>query len=113
MKTTLFLAALVAVAVAAPPASHDQHQVVLLKQQLHNNIGTGEGYEFSFEQDDGQKRQEYAEPIQVIAEDGSSQTAYRVRGSYSYQHPDTKQEYTVTYVADENGFVADYPKNLH
>lgn len=53
----------------------------------------------SFEQSDGQKRDEQGEVRNV----GSENEAIAVRGSFSFVGDDG-QTYTVTYVADENGF---------
>jgi hypothetical protein len=53
----------------------------------------------SFEQSDGQKRDEQGE----VRNAGSENEAIAVRGSFSFV-ADDGQTYTVTYVADENGF---------
>lgn len=53
----------------------------------------------SFEQSDGTKRDEQGELINA----GSENESIAVRGSYSWVGPDNVV-YTVTYIADENGF---------
>jgi hypothetical protein len=53
----------------------------------------------SFEQSDGQKRDEQGEVKNL----GAENEFVAVRGSFSFVGDDG-QTYTVTYVADENGF---------
>lgn len=52
----------------------------------------------SYEQSDGQKREESA----VVNNFGSENESIAIRGSFSFV-ADDGQTYTVTYVADENG----------
>ncbi|XP_051175671.1 larval cuticle protein 65Ag1-like [Leptopilina boulardi] len=82
----------------APAAS----EIVLVNERLHENNGL-EGYQYSYELSDGQKKEETAELINA----GSEEEAIAVRGSYQWVDPATGQEYKVTYVADENGFRAE------
>ena len=56
-------------------------------------------FNYSFEQSDGQKREEQAE----LKNAGTENEAISVRGSFSFVGDDG-QTYTVTYIADENGF---------
>lgn len=58
----------------------------------------------SFEQSDGQSRQEEA----VVNNLGTENESLSVRGSFSFVAPDG-QTYTVTYIADENGFQPSAP----
>lgn len=60
---------------------------------------------FSFETSDGQSKQETGELIHP----GTENEAIAVRGAYSYVGPDGNV-YTVTYIADENGF---QPQGVH
>jgi Insect cuticle protein len=53
----------------------------------------------SYEQSDGQKREEEA----VVNNFGSENESIAIRGSFSFV-ADDGQTYTVTYIADENGF---------
>lgn len=53
----------------------------------------------SYETSDGTSRQEQAE----LKNAGEENAALEVRGSYTWTAPDG-QSYTVTYVADENGY---------
>ena len=59
---------------------------------------------YRFEQSDGQKREESA----VVNNLGSDNESIAVRGSFSFVGDDG-QTYTVTYVADENGFQPSAP----
>lgn len=54
---------------------------------------------YSYEQSDGQKREESA----VVNNFGSENESIAIRGSFSFV-ADDGQTYTVTYIADENGF---------
>ena len=54
---------------------------------------------FSFEQSDGQKRSE----VGTVKNAGAENESLSVTGSFSFVGEDG-QTYTVTYVADENGF---------
>lgn len=83
-------------------------EVTLLRELQHNNIGTDSGYEFAYEQSDGQKRQERAELIAPRSVD--EEPILRVQGSYSYYNPYDGQTYIVEYTADENGF---HPRGAH
>ncbi|KAF3421767.1 hypothetical protein E2986_04098 [Frieseomelitta varia] len=98
------LAALVAVAVAAPPAIVPQ-QIVLVKEVPSDNVGLG-GYTYGFQLSDGQAREETAE----LVGGGTDDQFLRVRGSFSFVDPHTNVAYTVNYVADENGF---HPEGEH
>ena len=62
-------------------------------------------YPFSFETSDGHSRQEQAELKDVA---GSENKALVIRGQYSFV-ADDGQTYTVTYIADENGFQPSAP----
>jgi hypothetical protein len=61
-------------------------------------------YLYSYEQSDGQSRQESA----VVNNLGSDAEEIVVRGSFSFLGDDG-QTYTVTYVADKNGFQPSAP----
>ncbi|CAO1320124.1 unnamed protein product [Diamesa hyperborea] len=93
MKFLIVLAFCIAASLAAP-ASDD---VQILKNDFEN-IGV-DGYKFAFEQSDGQAREEFAELKNV----GTETEAISVKGSFSFIGDDG-QTYTVTYIADENGF---------
>lgn len=55
---------------------------------------------YSYEQSDGQKREESA----VVNNFGSENESIAIRGSFSFVGDDG-QTYTVTYIADENGMI--------
>ncbi|XP_057334102.1 flexible cuticle protein 12-like [Microplitis mediator] len=95
MKMIIALVALVAVAAAAPV-----EDVVVVKSQENNNIGV-DGYQYSYELSNGQNVEETGELRNVA---GEETPVIVVRGSFSYTDPATGTQYTVTYVADENGF---------
>lgn len=89
------------VAVSAAPAGKDTSDVTVLNRSFSND---GNAYKFGFEQSDGQKREETGE-IKVI----DKESGIVMRGSYSFV-ADDGQTYTVTYIADENGF---QPEGAH
>jgi len=97
MKFLIVFALCVVAALAAPA-----DDVTILKSEF-DNIGI-DGYNFAFEQSDGQKRDESA----VVNNLGSENESISVRGSFSFVGDDG-QTYTVTYVADENGFQPSAP----
>ncbi|KAG5676768.1 hypothetical protein PVAND_006577 [Polypedilum vanderplanki] len=88
----LVVFSLVIVAALAAPAD-----VEILKSDFEN-LGL-DSYNFAYEQSDGQKREESA----VVNNFGSENESIAIRGSFSFV-ADDGQTYTVTYVADENGF---------
>lgn len=94
MKLLVVFAFLFAAAVAAPPRV-DTSGVTVLSRSFSND---GNLYKFGFEQSDGQKREETGEVKLIEKESGIV-----MRGSYSFV-ADDGQTYTVTYIADENGF---------
>jgi len=76
----IFILALVAGVLAAPQNPND---IAIVKQEEVNNIGVG-GYRFSYEQSDGQKREETAE----LKNEGTENEALSVTGSFSFIAPD-------------------------
>ena len=98
-------AAILAVAVALPQRlSAPSKEVVVVKETLHDNIGL-DSYKYNYELSDGSKRDESAQ----VETRGVEDAILRVRGSFSFVGEDG-QTYTVTYVADENGF---QPQGAH
>lgn len=95
MKFIVILALAVTACLAAP--LDDSANAQILKYE-NENIGI-DGYKFAYETSDGTSHQEEAE----LKNAGSENEAMSVRGSYSWTAPDG-QVYTVTYIADENGF---------
>lgn len=98
MKFIIVLALCVVAALAAPPTG----SVEVLKSAFVND-GTS-GYTFGFEQSDGQKRDE----VGTLKNAGTETESISVTGSFSFIAEDG-QTYTVTYVADENGFQPSAP----
>lgn len=76
----LIILALIAGILAAPQNPND---ITIVKQEEVNNIGVG-GYRFSYEQSDGQKREETAE----LKNEGTDNEALSVVGSFSFIAPD-------------------------
>ncbi|XP_018307057.1 cuticular protein 28 [Mycetomoellerius zeteki] len=96
MKTVFVILALIAGVLAAPQSN--PNDITIVNQEEVNNIGVG-GYHFSYEQSDGQKREETAE----LKNEGTENEALSVVGSFSFIAPDG-HTYRVDYTADENGF---------
>ena len=92
MKFLIVLALAFTAVLAAPPAA----DVTVLRSDFNNDPQTG--YNFAFEQSDGQTRDETGEVRNLGAED----EFVAVRGSFTFV-ADDGQTYTVNYVADENG----------
>ena len=88
-----------ALAVAAPPQLRKDQDVVVVKERLHDNIGL-DSYQYNYQLSDGQQKEESAQ-LQVI---DPKNAALVVRGSFSWVDPATNQQYTINYIADENGF---------
>ncbi|KXJ75907.1 hypothetical protein RP20_CCG010767 [Aedes albopictus] len=95
MKLFMVLAAVLAIALAAPP--QDERDAHITKYE-NDNLGL-DGYRFQFDTSNRLQRQEEAQ----LKNFGDDVSALVVRGSYSYTGDDG-QVYTVNYIADENGF---------
>lgn len=76
MKLFIILSLVFAVALAAPPKTTED--ITLLKSDFSNDPQTG--YNFAFEQSDGQRRDETGEVKNLGAED----EYVAVRGSFSF-----------------------------
>ncbi|KAJ6640663.1 Flexible cuticle protein 12 [Pseudolycoriella hygida] len=96
MKMIICLAALIAVALAAPL---DESNVATVLRYDNDNVGV-EGYKYGFDTSDGISRDEQGELVDVGTDDESIQ----VRGSFSYTGPDGVI-YNVVYTAGKDGFV--------
>ncbi|KAH8303991.1 hypothetical protein KR018_000227 [Drosophila ironensis] len=99
MKFLIVFVALFAVALAAPAAQQDAY---ILRQDADVQP---DGFNYNYETSDGQK----ADAAGVVNYLGTDHESLAVRGSYSFVGDDG-QTYTVTYVADENGF---QPQGAH
>lgn len=95
MKFIVVLALTFAACLAKPVDDSSNAQIIRYES---DNIGI-DGYNFAYETSDGTKHEEHAE----LKNAGSENEALSVSGSYSWTAPDG-QVYTVTYIADENGF---------
>ncbi|XP_063379249.1 larval cuticle protein 1-like isoform X2 [Cydia fagiglandana] len=92
------VAALVAVSLAAP-ADAPVPQIISAEFDQKPEGG----YVYSYETQDGIKKNEQGEVKTVNDEDNKPQQVVVVRGTYSYADNDG-QLHNVNYVADENGF---------
>ncbi|XP_011565051.2 flexible cuticle protein 12 [Plutella xylostella] len=100
MKSFMILALFAVAALASPVEYKD---ATILRQNL-DNIGV-DGYNYAVETSDGKRQEEQGQ----LVNPGTENEALVVRGSYSYTGPDGVV-YTVTYVADQNGF---QPQGAH
>ncbi|KAG8041459.1 hypothetical protein G9C98_002752 [Cotesia typhae] len=98
MRTIVILLVLASVASLGLTAPAPQQEITIIRQEENNSIGVG-GYHFSYEQSDGQKRDETAE----LENEGTDDEAMKIVGSYSFVAPDGKT-YRVDYTADRDGY---------
>ncbi|XP_055318517.1 larval cuticle protein 65Ag1-like [Sitodiplosis mosellana] len=109
MKFVIVFAALFAVALAAPQSNPADAQATIVEQ--NSDIDPQGNFQYSSKTSNGISAQEQGQlkpnPAPKSAEDPSAFIA--VQGSFSYTGPDG-QQYTVNYVADENGF---QPQGAH
>ncbi|XP_075971209.1 flexible cuticle protein 12-like [Anticarsia gemmatalis] len=101
MKSFIVVALFVAAAVAAPAGPDADAQVLRYES---DNIGV-DGFSYAYETSNGISHSEQGQ----VTNAGSENEAIAVRGQFSYTGPDG-QIYTVTYIADENGF---QPQGAH
>ncbi|CAH1117690.1 unnamed protein product [Phaedon cochleariae] len=94
MKMIFVLFAIMAVAAAAPQQA-DKDAVVTKYDSDNTGI---DGYNFAFETSNGISQQESGQ----LANVGSENESMQVKGSYTFNWNGVT--YTVTYIADENGF---------
>ncbi|XP_065360005.1 larval cuticle protein 65Ab1-like [Calliphora vicina] len=99
MKFFIVFAALFAVALAAPA----EHGAEIVRQESDVQP---ESYNFVSETSDGTHKSEEGHLKDV----GTEHEAIVVHGSYSWVDEKTGEKFTVTYVADENGF---QPEGAH
>ncbi|KFB43832.1 AGAP006000-PA-like protein [Anopheles sinensis] len=96
MKFALLFVALCVAATMAVPVPDSDAQVLKF-----DSVVNPESYNYAYETSNGIQAQEAGELKNLGDVPGLS-----VRGSYTYTGPDG-QVYTVTYLADENGFQPD------
>ncbi|XP_061393858.1 larval cuticle protein 65Ab1-like [Musca vetustissima] len=94
MKIVIVLAALIAIAVAAP--APNEHAEIL---KLDSNV-EHDGYSFDVETSDGTSRHEDGK----VKDFDSEHPAIVVHGTFTWKDEHDGKVYTVNYVADENGF---------
>ena len=94
----ILLAVFVAVAAAAP----QETKVILIKSQTQNHDTEKQEYSFSYETENGISVSESGKQKQFGDKPEDAGTVSQ--GKYSY--PEDSVTYTVTWVADENGFQA-------
>ena len=93
-----------ALAIGAPQQLNPQ-LTTIVKELPNNNIGL-DSYQYSYELSDGQHKEESAQ----VETRGPEDAILRVKGSFAWVDPATNQQYTVSYIADENGF---QPQGAH
>ncbi|ENN78644.1 hypothetical protein HUJ04_002900 [Dendroctonus ponderosae] len=103
MKMFIIISMFVAAALAAPQVNPADAQAQVLKYDS-DNAGI-DGYNFAFETSNGISQQEQG----TLQNAGSENESIAVRGSFTYTGADGVV-YTVTYIADENGF---QPQGAH
>merc|ERR1712071_603927 len=100
MKSMILIAVFLAVAAAAP-APQESQPILILKQSQNHDTEKQE-YSFSYEAENGISVSESRVQKQIGATPEESGTVSQ--GKYSY--PEEGVTYTITWVADENGFQA-------
>merc|ERR1712127_130739 len=98
MKSMILIAVFLAVAAAAPQES----KPILILKQSQNHDTEKQVYTFSYETENGISVSESGVQKQIGAKADEAGTVSQ--GKYSY--PEEGKTYTVTWVADENGFQA-------
>merc|ERR1712191_893 len=98
MKSMILIAVFLAVAAAAPQES----KPILILKQSQNHDTEKQVYSFSYETENGISVSESGVQKQIGAKADEAGTVSQ--GKYSY--PEEGKTYTVTWVADENGFQA-------
>merc|ERR1712127_254439 len=98
MKSMILIAVFLAVAAAAPQES----QPILILKQSQNHDTENQVYSFSYETENGISVSESG--VQKQIGDKPEEAGTVSQGKYSY--PEDSVTYTITWVADENGFQA-------
>merc|ERR1712191_3543 len=98
MKSMILIAVFLAVAAAAPQES----KPILILKQSQNHDTEKQVYSFSYETETGISVSESGVQKQIGAKADEAGTVSQ--GKYSY--PEDSVTYTITWVADENGFQA-------
>merc|ERR1712047_102738 len=101
MKSMILFAVFLAVAAAAP-APQDEKPIILIVKQTQNHDTEKQEYSFSYEAENGISVSESG--VQKQFGDKPEDAGTVSQGKYSY--PEDSVTYTITWVADENGFQA-------
>merc|ERR1712240_327719 len=101
MKSMILFAVFLAVAAAAPAPQEAAPVILIVKQTQNHDTGKQE-YSFSYETENGISVSESGKQKQFGDKPEDAGTVSQ--GKYSY--PEDSVTYTVTWVADENGFQA-------
>merc|ERR1711928_264269 len=101
MKSMILFAVFLAVAAAAP-APQEAAPVILIVKQTQNHDTEKQEYSFSYETENGISVSESGKQKQFGDKPEDAGTVSQ--GKYSY--PEDSVTYTITWVADENGFQA-------
>ncbi|KAJ9574174.1 hypothetical protein L9F63_008430, partial [Diploptera punctata] len=97
MKLVIVLSCLIAVVLSAPQGGQPKDIVPIIKS--NSAVNADGSYSYNFETGDGTK----AEQSGQLKNLGPNDDGEVVTGSFSFVAPDG-QTYSVTYIADENGF---------
>merc|ERR1712127_942186 len=100
MKSMILIAVFLAVAAAAP--APQESQPILILKQSQNHDTEKQIYSFSYETENGISVSESG--VQKQIGDKPEEAGTVSQGKYSY--PEDSVTYTITWVADENGFQA-------
>jgi len=100
MKSMILIAVFLAVAAAAP--APQESQPILILKQSQNHDTEKQVYSFSYETENGISVSESG--VQKQIGDKPEEAGTVSQGKYSY--PEDSVTYTITWVADENGFQA-------
>ncbi|CAG4937420.1 unnamed protein product [Colias eurytheme] len=106
MKLLIVALAFVAIVAAGPVPEVVKEPVKIVRSDF-NQQPEG-GYAFSYESEDGSKREEIGDLKEALDEENKPHQVVVVRGSFSYVDKEGKVE-TITYYADETGFHAEGP----
>merc|ERR1711946_76279 len=101
MKSMILFAVFLAVAAAAP-APQDEKPIILIVKQSQNHDTEKQEYSFSYETENGISVSESG--VQKQIGDKPEEAGTVSQGKFSY--PEGAVTYTITWVADENGFQA-------
>merc|ERR1712063_28617 len=101
MKSMILFAVFLAIAATAP-APQDEKPIILIVKQSQNHDTEKQEYSFSYETENGISVSESGVQKQIGDEPEEAGTVSK--GQFSY--PEGSVTYTVSWVADENGFQA-------